>query len=116
MTNIIYHGTTKENSEIILKKGFKTFSYFTQYLDTAMVQGGNYVFAVCTPQFPEDFKGWEWRNKKTIPPTNILRLINFSYEKLYFNDKLSEKIQKETSKENYPYKDWKFCKTCAGHG
>ena len=43
---IWYHGTTKENSESILREGFRLSTYFARGLDSALCYGGPYVFGV----------------------------------------------------------------------
>ena len=46
MGSIYYHGTTEDNAQIILKKGFKKGTYFTWDLHSALVMGGMWVFAI----------------------------------------------------------------------
>ena len=44
---VLYHGTKfKKNADRILKEGFKEWSYFATDLNTAIGQGGKYVFEV----------------------------------------------------------------------
>lgn len=115
---VYYHGTSKENADLIIKEGFKEGTYFTWDLHSALVMGGMYIFGI----FFEDkdiSNYWEWRNSKVIHPDKILYLRKFDVECLYDNEiesgKATHKNHKKYFKEFFKI-DVIFCEKCKGRG
>ncbi|MBP5459399.1 MAG: hypothetical protein J6Y62_04490 [Clostridia bacterium] len=85
----VYHGTNQANAMAILKEGFKKGTYFTPYLDSALVFGGEYVFAVWLEG--ERIENWgEDRWQFVIPepwgPGMISALVHHQCEMLFVRD------------------------------
>lgn len=112
----LYHGTVnKENAAKILKEGFNNSTYFTQYLDTAIIMGGPYVFKISFDNLTEgDLKnGWQWRITG-VTKDDILWLRVFSNEILYKNKDLSDSLRKKSFAHRNPGKQ--ICDKCDGRG
>jgi hypothetical protein len=110
---IWYHGTdTKRKYLSILKTGFKPYTYFTPYLDTAIGYGGKYVFAIYFEKAPTTY--WEWRNEEVIPPDKILYVQEYSYTVEYINKAALRKMSHSTLLHNNPGKT--ICPECDGNG
>lgn len=109
---IWYHGTNINVYKKILKEGFKKRTFFTNWMDTAIDQGGPYVFAVLFKDKPTTY--WEYVSPRKIPESRILWLRFFPYEQLYYS-KDNENIQRYAMlKEDNPGK--KICRNCKGRG
>jgi len=80
---IVFHGTKKENTGLILKNGFKKNTYFALNLADALEFGGEYIFYVVLKCGDEN---WEPRNKRVISPNRITRLIKINPKMIYEND------------------------------
>jgi hypothetical protein len=110
---IWYHGTdTKKKCLSILRKGFKPYTYFTPYLDSAIGYGGKYVFAIYFEKAPTTY--WEWRNGEIIPSDRILWVKKFSYSVEYLNKDAIKKMEDLIHLENNPGKT--ICSQCDGYG
>jgi hypothetical protein len=88
---VLYHGTSKENAEIILKEGFKPMSFFATDLGTAIGQGGEYVFEVpfvkCElPQY------WQVKVMNAIPPNRIMNVNRYDKKKQWVNDETQQAV------------------------
>jgi len=110
LLHILYHGTSKENADKILKEGFNKYTYFAKNLNDALMMGGEYVFGVAfkhykAPDWFENFRCWQIRNKRHIPPSKIVGLVKYSMEEILINKELSNKVFKS---ESLP--------TCTTHG
>jgi len=97
LLHILYHGTSKENAEKILKEGFDQYTYFAKNLTDALSMGGPYVFAVAfkhttAPQWFEYYRSWQIRNKRKIHPCHIISLAKYSEKRLYFKKELAHKV------------------------
>lgn len=108
MGSIYYHGTNKKNAENIVKTGFRKGTYFTWDLHSALVMGGNYIFAIYFPD-KEITDYWEWISNKVIPYKYVLYYRKFSIRLIYDNEKAQEKLRKS-------YHKGKHCKKCKGKG
>lgn len=106
----IYHGTDKFNAMSILETGFTKGTYFTQYLDSSLLYGGEYVFAVWVEKDDEDLgwmrsepdeEPWQLQIKEDWSPDRISSLVHYQAEMLYVKD--------ENRKEGK-------CPTCHGYG
>lgn len=89
---VLYHGTKfKKTADNILKEGFKERSYFATDLNTAIGQGGKYVFEVAflKSDLP---KYWQVRCKHKIPPDRIIRMCKYTEIELIKNKKLQAKV------------------------
>jgi hypothetical protein len=114
MGSIYYHGTTEENAQLILKKGFRKGTYFTWDLHSALVMGGMWVFAVYFED-KDPSKYWEYIIPKPIKKDKILFLRKFDVECIYDNE--NEEIRtREINFKEYWGKDTVLCKLCQGKG
>lgn len=97
---IVYHGTNKEAADIILKEGFKEWSYFAINLDDALAFGGPYIFRVVL-SIHKDNKNWQPRNREAIGVDKIVELRHYDeHEVLYENDEASKDVAKEANERN----------------
>jgi len=80
---IVYHGTSKENTEIIKRNGFKPNTYFALHLEDALEFGGEYIFYVILEC---DDKNWQPRPARKVSKNRITRLIKVNPKMLYEND------------------------------
>lgn len=111
--SVWFHGTdTKKKYLSILKSGFKPYTYFTPYLDTAIGYGGKYVFAIYFEKNPTKY--WEWRNTEIIPPDRILHVKEYSYTVKYINEAALKEQHHSDLLERNPGKI--ICPKCDGHG
>ena len=109
----LYHGTTKENADKILKEGFIPGTYFGKHLEDAINFGGEYAFHIWFSEDPNDY--WEWRNSKHIPPERIVYLDHFKLTILYENKEASLKVSKDLIQEEHG--DSRIiCMQCEGRG
>jgi len=97
LLHIVYHGTTKENADKILKEGFKPWTYFAKNLAEALYYGGGYVFAVAiehnkSPEWFENWLGWQIMNHEHIPITQIVNLRKYSREEIFTNKPLWNEV------------------------
>jgi hypothetical protein len=84
---ILYHGTNLfKTAKIILKEGFKEYTYFSENLYPAIFQGGKYVFEVLfiKNNLPNN---WQVRCKNKISPDRILSLTLYKNNKKLRNNK-----------------------------
>lgn len=105
LLHILYHGTSKENANKILKDGFDPYTYFAKNLRDAINMGGEYIFEVMfehkiAPNWFENFRCWQIRNKQHIPPNNIVSLKQYSISEIFANKKLANQVF-QTSLEYY---------------
>jgi len=101
LLHIVYHGTSKEKAESILKEGFKPWTYFAKDLSEALMYGGGYVFEVVmehkgAPEWFEHFRCWQIMNRKHIPITKIITLRKYSREEIFANEKVRKKVFKRS--------------------
>ena len=97
LLHIVYHGTTKENADKILKEGFKEYTYFAKNLKDAIGFGGGYVFEVvmehkCASEWFEHFRCWQMMNREHIPPSKIVSLKRYDKDEIFVNEKLRHKV------------------------
>ena len=89
---ILYHGTKfKYTANKILKEGFKEWSYFAIDLNTAIGQGGKYVFEVVflKSDLPDY---WQVRCENTIPAERIVKLSKYKELEILCNKSLLNKV------------------------
>ncbi len=110
---IRFHGTTKENVDIILKTGFKAGTYFGKHLEDAIHMGGDCVFEVLFEESPTDY--WEYISSEVIPASKIRSLINYSPEVLFHSNRVDFEIKKLHTKEDYD-ESVTVCLLCNGRG
>jgi len=101
LLHILFHGTSKENADRILIEGFQPYTYFAKNLRDAINMGGEYVFFVMfehkiTPEWFENFRCWQIRNKHHIPPNKIVSLKRYSVDSIFNNKKLANRIFKRS--------------------
>jgi hypothetical protein len=70
---VAYHGTSPENAALILRDGFKAWTYFAFKPEHAFLHGGPVVFAV---QFQDgawrgEEDGWQFMTRDHIPAERI---------------------------------------------
>lgn len=110
---IWYHGTqSRKVYKEIKRNGFKAFTYFTPYLETALSYGGKFIFAINLKKNPIDY--WEWICPEIIKPDKILYIKKFWARLLYLNLLEHRKFHHQTlieDKENAS-----ICSTCDGYG
>ncbi len=114
MGSVYYHGTSKENANIILKEGFKEATYFTWDLHSALVMGGIHIFAIYFPD-KEIIDYWEWISDKVISAKEILYYRVFTVECIYDNEDAREAVTKLNHIKERG-KDIIHCTKCKGHG
>lgn len=101
----VYHGTGRDNALSIMKTGFRKGTFFTPYLDSALVFGGEYVFAVWLEnERIEDFgeDNWQFTIPEDWGPDRIVSLVHYQCEMLFVSDKNPAKQGN--------------CPTCKGEG
>ena len=114
MGSIYYHGTSKENSELILKNGFQPLTYFTWDLHSALVMGGMYIFGIYFDD--KDISDyWEWRNTEIILPERILFFRKFSIDCIFDNEVEERKMREKFLIERHG-NSVKYCSKCKGNG
>ena len=101
-----YHGTNKDNAKIIKKNGFKRGTFFSTHLEDAVGYGGSYVFQVSI-KLDYDHIYWEYVSRRKIPARQIVKLTIYSSKKLFYNQKLSDKIFKFNLKETLGIKAYR---------
>lgn len=94
---ILYHGTKRENVRVILKKGFKSHTFFAKNMADALKFGGPYIFEVVfeRSKYPEWFSGelcWQLVSKEVIPQDRIVCLTKLTGEILMENKKLRDEV------------------------
>lgn len=97
LLHIVYHGTSKENAEKILRDGFKKYTYFAKNLRDAIGFGGGYVFEVVlkhnhNPEWFEHFRCWQTMNKEHISPDKIVSLKKYSEKEVFVNEELRRDV------------------------
>ena len=65
----VYHGTSEYNALLIQSEGFKKGTYFTPHLDSALVMGGEYVFAVWLENGEYDSLPWMKAGEDAVCPS-----------------------------------------------
>ena len=88
---ICFHGTTKENSEVIMRDGFKKGTFFATHLDDAIEFGGDHIFEVMFVRERVPQK-WQFTIRRKLHPNRIVRNYSFNQEVLYDNEELRHKI------------------------
>ncbi len=79
-----YHGTSKENADLILETGFHEGTYFAAHLEDAIGYGGPYVFAVALQHHGHSEKRpWQYKCPEAIPPDRICSLTHYSPQVLF---------------------------------
>jgi hypothetical protein len=116
LPTFMYHGTTKEATLSILQNGFRPNSYFTIYMDSALVMGGLYLFKIWfhKNEHPNRGKNWQYVSPIAVPKERIVWLRNFSQEIIYKNEPAEIEAKKECHSKLYPNKE--FCDNCQGLG
>jgi hypothetical protein len=109
----VYHGTTVENAENILKEGLREFSHYTPFLSTALSQGGPVVFIwyILDWQFQVAIKRGEWqfRTEKTVKPDEFVAVVHYKdVDLIKYNKKQSYKLRLEAKPD--------LCRRCRGSG
>jgi hypothetical protein len=69
-----YHGTSKENADKILNKGFKPDSWFARHIEDALGMGGSTILCV---KFENKFipKGFQFHVLNAIPKESVQKVI-----------------------------------------
>lgn len=115
MGSIYYHGTSEENAKLILKEGFKPYTYFTWNLHASLTMGGMWIFAIYFEDKSTEKDYWEWRNKEVILPDKIMWLRKFDIDLIYDNEKEQERVRfiwhKERNGDGIIH-----CENCKGMG
>jgi hypothetical protein len=89
---VLYHGTKfKKDADKILKDGFSPWSYFAADLNTAIGQGGKYVFLVCflKSELPDN---WQVRCENRVLPDRIMSMSKFKEEEIFVNKITRSKV------------------------
>ena len=111
--NIWFHGTTKENAELIKQNGFQVGTYFGKHLEDAIHMGGGYVFEVLFEENPTEY--WEYRNGEVIPPLQIRSLIFYNPELVWHNRDGERRVKIALVREQYDDQT-RMCEECDGRG
>lgn len=110
---IFYHGTnTRKAYKSILKNGFKVYTYFTQYLDSAIRYGGKYIFIVDLNIDKLDSTQWEYISSVRVSVSEILYVQKYSLRLKYINKNLILKQKTDTLK----LEGKEICMYCEGRG
>ena len=110
---IMYHGTTKENAERILKDGFSEGTYFARHLEDSLYMGGDYIFEVYFKETPNEY--WEYVSSENIPTSRIRTYYKLKAKLLWHNKDCEQEIRKCNIKEDYD-NTIVFCEECDGKG
>lgn len=81
---LVFHGTTKENAESILRTGFNKESWFAFHLEDALAYGGEYVFTVkLDAEKLNNEPDWQFFTNEHIPKEKIQRLERYDKTVIY---------------------------------
>lgn len=115
-----FHGTTKENADIILREGFRPGTFFGKHMEDALHFGGGYIFEVYFAEAPSTY--WEWCNDETIPPSEIRVLINVRPEVVFWarsssdvGRRMCQQHLDEDARE-HDQDSYTICDVCDGRG
>lgn len=81
--NIGYHGTDHASAQIILREGFKPWTYFAAHLEDALAFGGPFVFEVWFRRPPDD---WQFTVSRRVMPRQIRALTRYSSQHIHGQD------------------------------
>ena len=118
-----FHGTTKEASEVILKKGFTAGTYFGQHLEDALHMGGEYIFEVWFDEtffatsraFPMNRNYWQWITPDPIGVDQIRSVYRLEPTMIFDNQECHFRIKRSHVKEDHD--DMVVvCMPCLGRG
>ncbi len=112
---IAYHGTLlKETAEKILEEGFQPGTYFTPFMDSALVMGGQHLFEVFLPkgEYPLYGKHWQYICQVHVPKKRIVSLRVFEQTPLYISEDAEFDMKKHRCKED----GLTACEKCRGRG
>ncbi len=102
---VLYHGTKfKKTASKILKEGFKEWSYFAKDLNTAIGQGGKYVFEVVF--FSKNLPNyWQVRCENKVSAKRIVNLKKYTVEDIFLNKLVSKNLFSNAMEFSYtvPY-------------
>lgn len=111
--SILYHGTTKENADIIIKEGFKKGTFFARHLESSLHYGGDYIFEVLFEYDTGEY--WEYVTDVDVPVSMIRSYYKLPVELILHNKECERRIREINIKEMYG-DEAKFCETCEGRG
>lgn len=107
-----YHGTNKEEANVILKEGFKVGTFFSKHMESALQYGGEYMFVIFFEENPTEY--WEFVSNEVVLPSEILILHVIKSDKLYYSKEVEKRNRYQFHKEINPGK--KICTKCEGKG
>ena len=107
-----YHGTTRENAQEILDDGFRAGTHFARNMETALFQGGDFIFEVFFEEDPSTY--WQWVCPEVVPVSEIHLLIQTSPVVLYRSEEVEIRIDTARWREEDP--TYTVCMTCRGRG
>ena len=108
MNSIWYYGTDEQGYQDIAKAGvLKAGSYLTPYFDSAVTDGGEYVFGVVLDMAENTFG--EYVLLTDIPLSNVRDIRKINIKLLFYNKEENRKLK------DYP-DDTLPCETCDGYG
>jgi hypothetical protein len=115
---ILYHGTTEENFKQILENGFYAGTYFSPFLDTALSQGGDFVFSVLFKDLELEPDIWEVVWPEKIPVERILNVVVYQRNEIYKNYDVEILLKQEflDKEETSTGVKRKVCLNCSGKG
>lgn len=92
-----YHGTTKENYDIIQQDGFKVGSYFAWNLADSLEFGGPWVFQVAFEEerfnnMDDPNSNWQFHTREIIPSDRIVAGFLLAKRPLYNNKLLKDTV------------------------
>jgi hypothetical protein len=73
-----FHGTSKENGEIISREGFKPGTWFARHMEDAVALGGPYVFFVKVHFADTKPYGWQVLCENALPASAIERQLHIT--------------------------------------
>jgi hypothetical protein len=110
----MYHGTNKENADLILEEGFKAGTYFAHGLDNAIEMGGDYVFEVLFYEKPTEY--WEYISSEEIGKEKILSLVRHSPFVLFEGKEAARQFKIRGFIKEVWDDGVEICDTCSGQG
>ena len=113
MSCIMFHGTTKERAEKILKYGFRKGTFFATHLEDSLHMGGNYIFEVFFNIQPTLY--WEYVCKQPISSKRIRSCYRLLPKLIFHSEECEKNIKINNLKEEFG-KKVELCKKCFGRG
>lgn len=110
---VMFHGTSVEAAEEILRSGFAPGTYFAHHLEDALHMGGKYIFHVIFEKDPT--KCWEFITRELVPPERILMGYTLTPALEYYDKSAARKMKELNIKAEHG-DSMVICDNCDGRG